>query len=153
MMKYNTDPESDQDFSDTSSTGSSYEKNSFSSKAKTHFLSRIVDLQQKFELYLSQIPVIGFNSGKNNINLIKEDIMFYIASNYPEKDNHTIKKENSYLAICTPQLKFLDISNYLAAGSSYSQFLKAYGCDIPKGIFLMNGLILLINSLTPRYLI
>ena len=29
----------------------------------------------------------------------------------------------------------MDISNYLAAGSSYSQFLKAYGCDIPKGIF------------------
>ena len=29
----------------------------------------------------------------------------------------------------------MDISNYLAAGSSNSQFLKAYGCDIPKGIF------------------
>ena len=50
-------------------------------------------------------------------------------------DIHTIKKENAYLAISTPQLKFLDISNYLAAGSSNSQFLKAYGCDIPKGIF------------------
>ena len=48
---------------------------------------------------------------------------------------HTIKKENSYLTIAIPQLKFLDISNYLAAGRSYSQFLKAYGCDIPKGIF------------------
>ena len=32
-------------------------------------------------------------------------------------------------------MKFLDISNYIAAGSSYSQFLKAYGCDIPKSIF------------------
>ena len=61
--------------------------------------------------------------------------MFYVASNYPEKDIHRIKKENSYLAISTPQLKFLDIFNYLAAGFSYSQFLKAYGCDIPKGIF------------------
>ena len=84
MMKYNVDPESDQDFSDTSSTESS-NKNSLSSKAKTRFLSRIVDLQQKCELYLSQIPVVGFNSGKNDINLIKEDIMFYVASNYPEK--------------------------------------------------------------------
>ena len=46
--------------------------------------------------------------------------MLYVASNYPEKDIHTIKKENSYLAISTPHLKFLDISNYLAAGSSYS---------------------------------
>ena len=61
--------------------------------------------------------------------------MLYVASNYPEKDIHTIKKENSYLAISTPQLKFLDISNYLAPGRSYCQFLKASGCDIPKGIF------------------
>ena len=61
--------------------------------------------------------------------------MLYIARNFPEKDIHTIKKENSYLSIAIPQLKFLDISNYLAAGSSYSQFLKAYGCDTPKGIF------------------
>ena len=59
--------------------------------------------------------------------------MLYVASNYGEKDIHTIKKENFYLAISTPQLKFLDISNYLAVGSSYSQFLKAYGCEIPKG--------------------
>ena len=61
--------------------------------------------------------------------------MLYVASNYPEKDIHTIKKEYSYLAISTPLLKFWDISHYLAAGSSYSQFLKAYGCEIPKGIF------------------
>ena len=32
-------------------------------------------------------------------------------------------------------MKFLDISNYLAAGCSYEKFLIAYGCDIPKGIF------------------
>ena len=108
---------------------------SLSCKTKTRFLSTIPNLQQKFELYLSQIPVIGFNSGRYNLNLIKEEIMLYIVSNFPEKDIHTIRKENSYLSISIPQLKFLDISNYLAAGSSYSQFLKAYGCDIPKGIF------------------
>ena len=78
--------------------------------------------------------------------------MFYIATNYPEKDIYTIKKENSYLAISTPQLKFLDISIYVAPGSSYSQFLKACGCNIPKGFFLMSGLILLINSPTHHYL-
>ena len=119
---------------ETSSTESTNEK-SLSSNVKTHFLNRILDLQKKFEIYLSQIPVIGFNLGKYKINLIKEEIMLYVASNYPEKDIHTIEKENSYLTISTPQLKVLDISNYLAAGTSYSQFLKAYGCDIPKGIF------------------
>ena len=128
------DPESYSDFSDTSSTESTNEE-SLSSKMKTHFFNKILDLQKKFEIYLSQIPVLGFNSGKYDINLIKEEIMLYIARNFPEKDIHTIKKENSCLTIAIPQLKFLDISNYLAAGSSYSQFLKAYGCEIPKGIF------------------
>ena len=32
-------------------------------------------------------------------------------------------------------MKFIDISNYLAPGFSYSQFLKAYGCSIEKGYF------------------
>ena len=134
MAKYNLDPETDEEYSDTSFSESTNEGN-LSSKSKTHFINRILDLQRKFEIYLSQIPVIGFNSGKYDINLIKEEIMLHVASNYPEKDIHTIKKENSYLAISIPQLKFWDISNYLAAGSSYSQFLKAYGCEISKGIF------------------
>ena len=133
MEKYSTGAESDQESSDSTSSESTNE-NSLSSKAKTHFLTRILDLRRDFETYLTQIPVIGFNAGKYDINL-KEEIMLYVASNYPEKDIHSIKKKNSYLAISTPHLKFLDISNYLAAGSSYSQFLKAYGCEIPKGVF------------------
>ena len=107
-------------------------ENSLSSKAKTHFLSRILELKKCFEIYPSQIPVIGFNSGKYEINLIKEEIMFYVASNYLETDIHTMKKENSYLAISTPQLKFL-ITLLLVLLLS---IFEAYGCDIPKGIFL-----------------
>ena len=49
--------------------------------------------------------------------------------------NSSIKKENTYLTIGTPHMKILDISNYLAAGCSYEKSLKAYGCDIPKGVF------------------
>ena len=61
--------------------------------------------------------------------------MSYIVEHYEDQDIHIIKKENSHLSISTPDMKFIDISNYLAAGCSYSQFLKAYGCDEPKGIF------------------
>ena len=35
----------------------------------------------------------------------------------------------------TDSLKFLDISNYLAPGFSYDQFLKAYECEQTKGFF------------------
>ena len=77
------DPESDSDFSDTSSTDSTNEE-SLSSNTKTHFFNKILDLQKKFKIYLSQIPVVGFNSGKYDIDLIKEEIMLYIARNFPE---------------------------------------------------------------------
>ena len=104
LSKYTVDPESDSDFSDTSSTESTNEE-SLSSKTKTHFFNKILDLQKKFEIYLSQILVLGFNSGKYDINLIKEEIMLYIVRNFTEKDIHTIKKENSYLTIAIPHLK------------------------------------------------
>ena len=79
--------------------------------------------------------MIGFNSGTYDINLIKKDSIGYITANYLEIDIYTIKKNNTYLSVSVPDLKFIDISNYLAAGSSSSQFLKAYGSEIPKGIF------------------
>ena len=72
LTKYSADPESDPDLSDTSSTESTNEK-SLSSNAKTHFLNRILDLHKKFEIYLSQIPVIGFHSAKYDINLEGRD--------------------------------------------------------------------------------
>ena len=73
--------------------------------------------------------------GKYDVNLIKEEIIFYIATNYPEKDIHTIKKRKFLYGNIYSSVEVLDNSNYLAAGSSYSHFLKAYGYNILKGIF------------------
>ena len=61
--------------------------------------------------------------------------MLYITGHYQENEIFIINKNNSYLSIAVTDMKFLDISNYLAAGCSDSKFLKAYGCEIPKGIF------------------
>ena len=95
-----------------------------------------INLKKEFERYLKQIPVLGFNSGKYDLNLIKKHIMAHITYRYKQNEIFTIKKNNTYISIGVPEMKFLDISNYLAAGCSYSKFLKAYGCEIPKGIFL-----------------
>ena len=87
-----------------------------------------INLKKEFERYFKQIPVLGFNSGKYDFNLIKKQIMAYIAYTYKQR-------YKQYISIGVPDLKFLDISNYLAVGCSYSKFLKGYGCEIPKGIF------------------
>ena len=106
-----------------------------SKKILSHFLSNIQQVKKEFLTYITQLPVIRFNSGRYDLNLIKIDILKYLSLNYTENEIFTIKKENSCLTIGSPHMKFLDISIYLAAGCSYEKFLKAYGCDIPKGVF------------------
>ena len=39
------------------------------------------------------------------------------------------------MCIKTKELKFVDMKNYLAAGASYDQFLKAYGVQVKKFFF------------------
>ena len=102
-------------------------------KVRSHFANVIITMIKEFDKYLPQVPVIGFISGKYDLNLVKRQIMLYITAHY--QGIFTIKKNNSYLTIAVTDMKCLDISNYIVAGCSYSKFLKAYGCEIPNGIF------------------
>ena len=51
------------------------------------------------------------------------------------KNPFTIKQNNAYSCISNDRLKFLDVCNYLAPGTSYSSFLKAFGIEEQKGYF------------------
>ena len=91
---------------------------------------------------ITQIPLIGFNSGKYDINIIKADLFNVLCD-----VNHSIKSGNGYMVISTPRLKILDISNYVPAGTSYDNYLTTYlggckcldkitcECGLGKGIF------------------
>ena len=46
-----------------------------------------------------------------------------------------IKRNNTFMCLSTDQLKFLDMTNYIAPGFSYNKYLKAYGCEVAKGHF------------------
>ena len=119
----------------------------------------------KLEGYLSQLPVIGFNSGKYDINLIKPYFIKYfvgteeggnkkpttvvidadrVFEDEKETDsdddddgpfNFVVKRNNNFMCISTETLKFLDIVNYLAPGFSYSKYLAAYKVKETKGFF------------------
>ena len=39
------------------------------------------------------------------------------------------------MCLSSNQLKFLDMTNYIAPGFSYDKYLKAYGCEVTKGHF------------------
>ena len=99
--------------------------------------------------WLHQLPVIGFNSGKYDLNVIKQFFVAYLLKpskqdkdeDIDEEDDDddetqfVIKRQNTFMCFSTKKLKFLDIVNYLAPGFSYDKYLKAYGCDLQKGHF------------------
>ena len=89
---------------------------------------RVDSLSTKFKKYAEALPVLGFNSSRYDLNLIKKHFPKHL--NLVTEADFIIKKCNQYSVIATSKFRFLDISNFLAAGCSYSKFLQAY--DIPE---------------------
>ena len=121
------------------------------------------DLHRDLESWLRRIPVLGFNSQKYDLNLIKlpllklltvcsaEDETFtsddtHELDSEPEEEEGFIltkahlakirftKKNNSLMCVETEKLRILDISNYLAP-TSYSGYLEAFHIAEKKGYF------------------
>ena len=82
--------------------------------------------------WVNQVPVFGFNSGRYDINMIKE---YFVKNLAIISDVDVAKKENSYMFLSTSNFKFLDIKNYLAPGLSYDAWCRAYGCELQKLAF------------------
>ena len=80
---------------------------------------------------MAQLPVVGFNSAKYDINALKE----FLILAHDTGLKFTIKTLNSFMCLSSTQLRFLDVLNFLAPGFSYDAFLKAYGCTQTKGFF------------------
>ena len=81
---------------------------------------------------VNQVPVFGFNSGRYDINMIKE---YFVKNLAIISDVNVAKKDNSYMFLSTPNFKFLDIKNYLAPGLSYDAWCRDYGCELQKLAF------------------
>ena len=54
---------------------------------------------------------------------------------HEDKPTFVVKKNSTYTCIAAKTLNFLDMSQYLAAGSSYAGFLKAFHVEQAKGYF------------------
>ena len=66
------------------------------------------------------------------MNLMKTEIVQLLE--LEKKNNYfVIKKNNSYMCLSDKIFHFLDISNFLAPGCSYSKFLKAF--QVPESKF------------------
>ena len=99
-------------------------------KKKEHPLKKLRD---RLVEYLRELPVLGFNSGKYDLNAVKEFLFPVLVQN--EQVLFTIKRNNNFVCLKTEHLRFLDVTNFLAPGFSYDIFLKAYECPQTKGFF------------------
>ena len=91
------------------------------------------ELEEKLNVYLNELPVLGFSSGKCDLSAVKEFLFPYLIDTQPIK--FTVKRNNNHMCLKTDFLKLLDISNYVATGFSYDQLLRAYECEQTKGFF------------------
>ncbi|XP_072016392.1 uncharacterized protein [Amphiura filiformis] len=99
-------------------------------KAREKYL---VNLRTKLTVHLRRLPTFGFNSGRYDVNLVKQYLLPYLVENEPVE--HLVKKTNNYMSINTDHLSFLDVTNFLAPGCSLDQFLRAFECSLQKGVF------------------
>ena len=129
---------------------------------KGHWESRkrLEGLEQEFDRWLSVIPVVSFNGQKYDVNVMKGELITALMDEDPaheadeKKIKFTIKRLNSMACFESGNLRFVDITNFIAPGSNYAGYLKAFGVDEPKGFFpyeWVDGLDKLkYNSLPPQ---
>ena len=79
--------------------------------------------------WCKQIPVVRFNSGKYDLNLIKKYFVTYVGD---ENNVAVAKKQENIMFLTTLNFKFFDIINYLGPGTSYEKWVKTYGSGQTK---------------------
>jgi len=89
--------------------------------------------QQKIHDWCAQVPVLGFNSGKYDLNLIKQYFVEKLADACTKVKVATQGSKTMF--IITPEFKFLDVINYLGPDTLYDKWVKAYGCEQTKSWF------------------
>ena len=96
------------------------------------------EVKEQWRQWVNQVPVIGFNSGKYDLNMVKEYFVKEISYNKDDEYNEDVfatKKENDYMFLTTSKFKFLDVKNYIAPVLSYAAWCRSMGCRLQKLMF------------------
>ena len=84
--------------------------------------------QKLIKQWCGQVPVIGFNSGRYDLNLIRK----YFISHLGQEKVDSGEKQGQIMYMKPPQFVFLDVINYLAPGITYGKWVKTYGAKQTK---------------------
>ena len=108
-------------------------------EAGKRFLGDSLDYVNKKQARLmlgwcNNVPVLGLNSGRYDLNLIKEHFISSLAEIKNNKIN-LAKNGNKIMFLRTKRLRFLDVMNYVGPGTSYDKWVKGYDCEQEKSWF------------------
>ena len=95
------------------------------------------DILGRLHRYLATLPVVGFNSQRYDLNVMKGALMkqLFGADVANANSSFIVKKQDALTCVQTDQFRFLDITNFMAPGCNYAAYLKAYGVQEEKGFF------------------
>ena len=85
--------------------------------------------QKLISQWCCRIPILGFNSGRYDLNLIEKNFVTHITHS---GDVKVANKQNKVMFMFTPTFKFLDICNCVSPGTSNEKWVKTYGVKLSK---------------------
>ena len=108
----------------------------------TQFLQKqknqLSDLEDSLERYYNVLPVFGFNSAKNDINLLNSYLLPLLV-NERRIEPIVNQKANQFVSFRFGDVQLLRIVNFLGGASSLEFLLKAYKASEAKVVFHLNG--------------
>lgn len=105
------------------------------SNARTHRARRrCCGLENQLRDHLNAVPIVGFNSQKYDLNVIKASLVKHI-SRLDGEFKFVVKKCEAMSCMQSTSLRFLDICNFMAPGYTYAKYLDAFGVSQRKGFF------------------
>jgi hypothetical protein len=91
-------------------------------------------LKDELDAYCRQSIVLGFNSAKYDMNLVKAYLAKQLDMHCPG-ETFTVKRNNSYACLANDTFKMLDVASYMSPVVSYAKFLKAFDVAENKRLF------------------
>ena len=93
-----------------------------------------IDLQEHLERFCNVLPNFGFNRAKDDVNVIKSNLLHILVS---ERNNEAtaIKKANKFISCKCGDFQPLDIFIFPGGTTSLDSFFMAYKTSKTKGFF------------------
>ena len=95
-------------------------------------------VQKQWRQWVNQVPVIGFNSGKYGLNMLKEYFVKKISYNKKDECSEEVfarKRKNDYIFLTTSKFKFLHVKNYVGPGFSLDAWFNSMSCRLKNLMF------------------